>query len=149
VSPQSSVDSERRPPEERDGAGPADGSNPEFSRGRPLDDPQPSARGRKHSVPPQLHARTRAALHALLEGVPLPATKSDLVTYARREGGRSAAKILRRLPSQRYGTLDEVGEALEPVQPQWPRVRRVPKAESDLPPGGSAYGINPNENGAR
>jgi hypothetical protein len=150
VTPQApGASDQRRPPEEAGGAGPADGANPEFSRGQPLDDPQPSAPGRKHSASPQTHARTRASIHALLEGVPLPATKADLVAYARREGGRSAAKILRRLPSQRYGTLDEVGEALEPVQPQWPRVRRVPKAESDLPPGGSAYGINPNENGAR
>jgi hypothetical protein len=34
-----------------------------------------------------------------------------------------------------------VGEALAPVQPDWPRERRVPKAESDLPPGGPAYGV--------
>jgi hypothetical protein len=92
--------------------------------------------------------RNRASIESLLEGVPLPATRSDLISYARREGGRSAANLLKRLPSQRFGTLDEVGEALEPVQPAGQRARRVPKAESDLPPGGSAYGIAPDEGGA-
>jgi len=33
-------------PEEREGARPADADSPEFSRGEPLDDPQPSARRR-------------------------------------------------------------------------------------------------------
>jgi Protein of unknown function (DUF2795) len=84
--------------------------------------------------------RDRAYIESLLEGVPLPATKQDLVKYAKREGGRSAGKLLKGLPSQRYSMLDEVGEALAPVQPRWPRARRVPKPESGLPPGGPAYG---------
>jgi hypothetical protein len=84
--------------------------------------------------------RDRAYIESLLEGVPLPATKQDLVKHAKREAGRSASKLLKNLRSQRYATIDEVGEALEPVQPRWPRERRVPKAESDLPPGGPAYG---------
>jgi hypothetical protein len=37
---------ERETPEERPGAEPADADSPEFSRGQPLDDPQPSARER-------------------------------------------------------------------------------------------------------
>lgn len=37
---------ERAVPEERPGAQPADADSPEFSRGQPLDDPQPSARER-------------------------------------------------------------------------------------------------------
>jgi Protein of unknown function (DUF2795) len=82
----------------------------------------------------------RAYIESLLEGVPLPATKKDLVKHAKREGGRGAGKLLKGLPSQRYSMLDEVGEALAPVQPLWPRERRVPKPESDLPPGGPAYG---------
>jgi hypothetical protein len=90
----------------------------------------------------------RASIESLLEGVPLPAKRSDLIAYARREGGRSAAKLLKRLPSRRYGTVDDVGEALEPVQPARRPERRVPRAESDLPPGGSAYGIAPSEDGA-
>jgi Protein of unknown function (DUF2795) len=89
----------------------------------------------------------RAYIESLLEGVPLPAAKSVLVEYAKREGDRDAAKLLKSLRSRVYSTLDEVGEALEPVQPRWPRERRVPKPESDLPPGGPAYGIDPDRGG--
>lgn len=39
--------SERDVPEQREGAEPADADSPEFSRGQPLDDPQPSARERE------------------------------------------------------------------------------------------------------
>lgn len=38
---------ERAVPEQREGAEPADADSPEFSRGQPLDDPQPSARRRE------------------------------------------------------------------------------------------------------
>jgi hypothetical protein len=38
---------ERAVPESRGGAEPADADSPEFSRGIPLDDPQPSARYRE------------------------------------------------------------------------------------------------------
>lgn len=85
----------------------------------------------------------RAYIESLLEGVPLPATRSDLVKQAKRQGDAGAARRLRSLPNQRFDILDDVGEALEPVQPKWPRERRVPKAESGLPPGGPAYGIDP------
>lgn len=87
-------------------------------------------------------AGDRAYLEALLEGVPLPATKDDLVTYAKRSGENRAVSLLKSLPHGRYEWLDQVGEALSPVQPKWPRERRVPKAESGLPPGGPGYGIN-------
>jgi hypothetical protein len=82
----------------------------------------------------------RAALEALLEGVPLPATRKDLIRYARRADEAEAAAALHRLPDRRFSTLDEVGETLQPVQPAWPRERRVPRPESDLPPGGELYG---------
>lgn len=86
----------------------------------------------------------RAYLEALLEGVPLPATRSDLITYAKRHHDRHAAELLRSLPERRYDWLDQVGEALAPVQPKWPHERRVPKAESGLPPGGPGYGVSTN-----
>jgi hypothetical protein len=38
---------ERGVPENRNGAAPADAESPEFSRGQPLGDPQPSARRRE------------------------------------------------------------------------------------------------------
>jgi hypothetical protein len=81
----------------------------------------------------------RAHLEALLEGVPLPATRDDLLRHAQREGGRDAVVALAHLPRRRYSTLDEVGEAIAPVQPSRDRPRRVPRVESDLPPGGDRY----------
>jgi hypothetical protein len=78
-------------------------------------------------------------LQALLEGVPLPAHKRELVAYARSQDDR-VAEELASLPDREYRSLDEVGEALAPVQP--PRRRpeaAVPREESDLPPGGGDY----------
>jgi hypothetical protein len=122
----------------------ADADSPEHSHGGPLDEPQPSTRstpaeGEPGQGPRDL--RRRAYIEALLEGVPLPATKKDLARYAKEAGDKEAAATLRRrLPSRRFSSLDEVGEALAPVQPSWPRERHVPKPESDVPPGGQAYG---------
>jgi Protein of unknown function (DUF2795) len=75
----------------------------------------------------------------VLEGVPLPATKAELLDYARREDP-DAAGLLEALPDREYRSLDEVGEALAPVQP--PRSQpdaTVPHEESDAPPGGENY----------
>ena len=79
-----------------------------------------------------------AELQALLEGVSLPASKRELVAYARAEDDE-AARTLQSLPDREYRSLDEVGEALMPVQPSWPQPDVVPHEESDLPPGGDAY----------
>ena len=80
-----------------------------------------------------------AELQALLEGVPLPARKQELLAYARsQEDG--LAEELASLPDREYRSLDEVGEALAPVQPPWSRPEAaVPREESDLPPGGENY----------
>jgi hypothetical protein len=78
-------------------------------------------------------------IQVVLEGVPLPATKAELVDYARSEDP-DAARLLEALPDREYRSLDEVGEALAPVQP--PRSQpeaAVPREESDLPPGGENY----------
>jgi hypothetical protein len=75
-----------------------------------------------------------AEIQALLEGVPLPATKGELVDYARREDP-DLARLLEALSDREYRSLDEVGEALAPVQP--PRSQpdvAVPREESDAPP---------------
>jgi hypothetical protein len=59
-----------------------------------------------------------AQLQVLLEGVPLPAEKAELLEYAVRQ--RAEPQLiadLRKVPDRRYGTLDEVGEALVHVQP--------------------------------
>ena len=80
-----------------------------------------------------------ALIQVVLEGVALPATKGELVAYARREDP-DAARLLEALPEREYRSLDEVGEALAPAQP--PRSKRdvaVPREESDKPPGGEDY----------
>jgi hypothetical protein len=80
-----------------------------------------------------------ALIQVVLEGVPLPATKAELVAYAGREDP-DAARLLEALPEREYRSLDEVGEALAPVQP--PRSKpeaAVPREESDQPPGGENY----------
>jgi Protein of unknown function (DUF2795) len=80
-----------------------------------------------------------AELQVVLEGVPLPARKGELLAYARRQG-ECAAADLQRLPDREYASLDEVGEALAPVQPEWSRPKaQGPRDESGRPPGGDAY----------
>jgi hypothetical protein len=80
-----------------------------------------------------------AELQVLLEGVPLPAHKRELLEYARSQDG-DAARYLESLPDREYRSLDEVGEALAPVQPSRSQPdAAMPHEESDLPPGGDAY----------
>jgi hypothetical protein len=79
-----------------------------------------------------------AELQALLEGVPLPATKRELVAYARTQDG-DAARYLESLPDREYRSLDEVGEALAPVQPSRSQSEPLPHEESGEPPGGEDY----------
>jgi hypothetical protein len=82
-----------------------------------------------------------AELQVLLEGVPLPATKDQLLEYAvRQRAAPQLLEALRELPERQYERLDEVGEELTHVQPaQPPRPRRKPGEESGEPPGGDAY----------
>jgi hypothetical protein len=83
--------------------------------------------------------RLAAELQVLLEGVPLPARKRELVEYARSQDG-DAARHLESLPDREYRSLDEVGEALAPVQPSRSQPQAaVPREESDAPPGGEDY----------
>lgn len=89
-----------------------------------------------------------AELQVVLEGMPLPAQKNELVAYARRQD-EGAARDLSSLPDREYRSLDEVGEALAPAQP--PRddaPSPLPHEESDLPPGGNAYTDTNPETGA-
>ena len=82
-----------------------------------------------------------ARLQSLLEGVDLPADKRRLIRYAlEQDDGGSAAQLLERLPEREYSSLDEVGEALAPVQPSGQETDADgPHQESDLPPGGDDY----------
>jgi hypothetical protein len=82
-----------------------------------------------------------AELQVLLEGVPLPAAKDVLLDYAHRQDADvGALALLESLPQREYGSLDEVGETLQLVQPALPRPQpEQPKSESGEPPGTEAY----------
>jgi hypothetical protein len=91
-----------------------------------------------------------AELQVLLEGVPLPNERSSVLRYALSEGasGEQLA-LLQRLPERSYGTIDEIGEELAPVQPEPEReVPHTPREESGAPPGGDAYTERNPESGA-
>jgi len=90
-----------------------------------------------------VNTREAAELQAVLEGVDLPADKQKLIEYARSQDDRAGA-MLQSLPDREYRSLDEVGEALAPVQPGWLEpVPQRPHDESGEPPGGDAY-LDPN-----
>ena len=74
----------------------------------------------------------------MLEGIPLPAKKRDLVAYAR-EQDPGLARELEELPDEEFDRLDAVGELLTlvPTAPQ--SQQRLPRAESGKPPGGPDY----------
>jgi hypothetical protein len=82
-----------------------------------------------------------AELQALLEGVPLPASRSDLVAYAAaQEDGDGFRADLESLPDRPYSALDEVGEELVAVQPRPSSEQAaMPRDEGGQPPGGDAY----------
>ena len=75
----------------------------------------------------------------VLEGVALPAKKDELLDYARTQDA-AAVSDLQALPDREYSSLDEVGEALAPVQPSRARsLLKHPHEESGDPPGGGSY----------
>jgi hypothetical protein len=91
-----------------------------------------------------------AELQTLLEGVVLPAEREELLEYAAQQGA-SATQLgmLKRLPDEEFGTIDEVGEELISVQPEpEDEVPHEPKEESGAPPGGDAYTQKHPESGA-
>jgi hypothetical protein len=81
-----------------------------------------------------------AELQVLLEGVPLPATRKQLLDYALQEGAvQWQVDALRRLPDKQYGWIDEAAEELLPVQPRNREEPGEPRASSGAPPGGDDY----------
>ena len=89
-----------------------------------------------------------AEIQVALEGVRLPASRDDLIRYAEAQDPTLAAELRSLLPQRTYVALDEVGEALVPVQPRPLERAPQPRPESDLPPGGNDY-VNPSpESGA-
>lgn len=86
-----------------------------------------------------MNSREVAEIQTVLEGVDLPADKKKLIDYARSQDDR-AAGLLQALPEREYRSIDEVGEALDPVQPAWLKpVPQRPREESGAPPGGDSY----------
>ena len=77
-------------------------------------------------------------LQALLEGVPLPATREALVAYASSQDPAAAADLAA-LPEGEYDRLDAVGEALAGGRSKLPPAVPLPRPESDRPPGGDDY----------
>jgi hypothetical protein len=82
-----------------------------------------------------------AELQVLLEGVPLPATKDQLLEYAVQQRAEpQLIEALRSLPDKEYRSLDAVGEELVHVQPDPPDEDAAqPREESGDPPGGDSY----------
>jgi hypothetical protein len=81
-----------------------------------------------------------AELQGLLEGIALPASRQELIDYAAgQSGGYRFRRELERLPDREFRSLDEVADALVPVQPLGDGGAPEPRAESDLPPGGADY----------
>ena len=82
-----------------------------------------------------------AELQVLLVGVPIPATKDQLLEYAVQQRAEPIfLDALRGLPEREYRSLDEVVEELVHVQP--PREQKdvaQPHEESGEPPGGDDY----------
>ena|SRR5437588_1133856 len=96
-----------------------------------------------------MDAQTAAELQVVLEGVDLPASKQALVEYAHSQD-EQAARSLVALPEREYRSLDEVGEALSPVQPSSSDPAVEPREESDQPPGGDDYtNANPQSGAVR
>ena len=78
----------------------------------------------------------------MLEGIPLPAKKSELVEYARAQDD-GIARELEGLPDEEFDRLDAVGEILMLVPTAPGPDGRLPLPESGKPPGGQDY-LTPN-----
>jgi hypothetical protein len=85
--------------------------------------------------------RLAALAQTVLEGVPLPARKRNLLDYARAEDAEpEVVAAIERLPDGSYDSLDDVGEALASAQPsRKPVLTQAPQPESGEPPGRDAY----------
>lgn len=95
-----------------------------------------------------MNAQRVNEIQVLLEGIPLPASRSMLVEYAAGEDREAAQLLEQRLPDQEYDRLDEVGELLlGGVRPTYASTP-LPIAESGKPPGGDDYLSSSPEPGA-
>jgi hypothetical protein len=86
-----------------------------------------------------MDAQRATEIQTVLEGVTLPATRKDLLAYAR-ENDAGIIRDLEQLPDGEYDRLDAVGELLT-MQPSAPKPPEhgLPRPESGKPPGGDDY----------
>jgi hypothetical protein len=82
-----------------------------------------------------------AELQVVVEGVPLPSERAELVGYAATQGATpTQLGLLAGLPDREFATIDEVAESLVRVQPQYEDgVPHTPREASGAPPGGDDY----------
>jgi hypothetical protein len=85
-----------------------------------------------------VNAQRAAEIQVVLEGIRLPATRGELIAYARR-WDPAAALELEAIADRAYDRIDDVGEALLRVQPVAESEVQLPRPESGLPPGGDSY----------
>ena len=85
-----------------------------------------------------MNTQRACEIQAVLEGVPLPATRSRLLEYARAQAPSIVAD-LEGLPEIEFDRLDAVADLLTmrpaPARPE----HRLPRPESGQPPGGPDY----------
>ena len=86
-----------------------------------------------------MNAQRASEIQAVLEGVPLPAKKTQLLEYARAQAP-SVVADLEGLPDGEFDRLDRVGQLLT-MQPSAPKPPEhgLPRPESGKPPGGDDY----------
>jgi hypothetical protein len=80
----------------------------------------------------------RARLEGELAGIRLPASKARIVQWLREHGGDVEAA--QRLPEREYASANDVGEALQPVEPMpLAEPARPGSTQSGEPPGRDRY----------
>ena len=86
-----------------------------------------------------MNAQRATEIQAVLEGVALPATRAELLAYARAQDG-DIVRDLEQLPDEEFDRLDAVGDllTLRPSAPKPPE-HGLPRPESGKPPGGDDY----------
>ncbi len=85
-----------------------------------------------------MNAQRATEIQAVLEGISLPATRSELLDYARANDPGIVAD-LEALPDRQFDRLDAVGASLRPEPVVSPPAEGFPRAESGEPPGGPDY----------
>ena len=77
-------------------------------------------------------------IQTVLEGIPLPAKKSEVLSYATAQDP-SVLRDLEGLPDEEFRSIDDVGKLLTLVVTRAHESDPLPKPESGKPPGGDDY----------